>query len=109
MFAVFGEVTSDSLLRRQVIHVTARDSTVILSGSVADAASHERLLAIARAHVGRFALIDSVRVGTQAAQDGAGAPGGAGATALPASLGTASADSTPSDGAVAGSRSAPGR
>jgi hypothetical protein len=64
VFAVFGELATDSLLKGQEIHVTARDTTLILSGSVADSASHERLLAIARAHLGVFALVDSVRVGT---------------------------------------------
>jgi hypothetical protein len=73
VLAVFGEVAGDSLLKGQEIHVTAKDTTLILSGSVADAAAHERLLEIAGAHVGRFALVDSVRVGP-ADRPGAGAP-----------------------------------
>jgi osmotically-inducible protein OsmY len=74
VFAVFGEVAADSLLKNQEIHVTARDTTLILSGSVADSASHERLLEIARAHLGVFALADSVRVGVVGPRAGA-APG----------------------------------
>lgn len=62
VFAVIGEVARDSLLRGQVIHVGARDTTLILSGTLPDSAMHERLLEIASAHVGTFTLVDSVRV-----------------------------------------------
>ena len=71
VFAVFDEVRADSLLKNQEIHVTARDTTLVLSGSVADSASHERLLEIARAHLGDFALVDSVRVGAAGPRAGA--------------------------------------
>lgn len=92
VFAVFSQVARDSLLRGQRIRVRAKDSTLILSGSVSDSVSHERLLAIAQAHLGHFALIDSVRVGTRAPANGAAAPGGA----------AGERPTPPSDGPVAG-------
>jgi hypothetical protein len=62
VFAIIGDVAQDSLLRGQVIHVGARDTTLTLSGTLPDSAMHERLLEIARPHVGIFVLVDSVRV-----------------------------------------------
>ena len=81
VFAVFGEVAQDSLLQGQVIRVTARDTTLTLSGSVADSAMHERLLEIARAHVGTFILVDSVRVAPAAVPPAATARAGGSSSA----------------------------
>ncbi len=66
VYAVIGDVARDSLLQGQVIQVTARDTTLLLNGTVSDSAMHARLLEIARAHVGSFTLVDSVRVAPSA-------------------------------------------
>jgi hypothetical protein len=64
VFAVFGDVLQDSMLKGQRISVRARSDTLILKGQVRDEASHGRLLEITRSHLGAFALVDSVRVGS---------------------------------------------
>jgi hypothetical protein len=80
VYAVFNDVLHDSVLQGERISVTARDSTLVLKGSVRDEAGHRRLLEIAGRHAGRFAVADSVKVGTGAPADSApGSPDGRGA------------------------------
>ncbi|HEY7462050.1 MAG TPA: hypothetical protein VIC59_09270 [Gemmatimonadota bacterium] len=76
VYAIIGDVARDSLLQSQVIQVTARDTTLLLYGTVSDPAMHARVLEIARAHVGSFTLVDSLRVVPPAAPPAATAGAG---------------------------------